>query len=107
MSQSEPLLWAPIPSRELNLWATFRSGQTFRWREIGDGGWLGVMGGSAVRLRAGDEGFWWQTYPTAGCWDLLSNYFALDVGLTALYADWIAADPRTEPAINRFSGLRI
>ena len=107
MTGARALVWAPIPGEKLNIDATLRSGQTFRWLRSENGDWLGPIGGLAVRIRAQEDGFWWQTYPEAGRWDEVERYFALDLDLERLYREWIAAEPRIEPAVRRFAGLRI
>jgi N-glycosylase/DNA lyase len=103
----EALVWAGIPAHVLNIPASLSSGQCFRWTRAAGGDWLGVIADSAVRLRHQDAGFWWQTYPVPGRWELLQRYFALDVDLEPLYAAWTVADPRIGPSLARFAGLRI
>jgi N-glycosylase/DNA lyase len=107
MTDSGALEWASIPARQLSFWATLRSGQTFRWHSGPSGDWLGVIGDSAVRIRACEDGFWWQTYPVHGRWEIIHRYFALDVDVESLYLKWKSAEPRIGPAIEKFSGLRI
>ncbi len=104
---ADELVWAPIPSARLNIDATLRSGQSFRWRRTEAGEWLGVVGDAAVRIRPEAAGFWWQTYPCSGQWERLAAYFGLDVDLDALYGQWIDAEPQVGPAIEVFRGLRI
>jgi N-glycosylase/DNA lyase len=101
------LIWADVPAHVLSIPASLCSGQCFRWTRTAGGDWLGVISDSAVRLRHDETGFWWQTYPVPGRWELLHRYFALDVDLEPLYAAWTAADPRIGPSLARFSGLRI
>ena len=101
------LEWSPTPATKLNIPATLLSGQCFRWRITSSNHWAGVTGDTVIRLVPAREGFWWQTYPVNGKWDLVSRYFALDVDLDALFQQWIAADPRIAQATRRFSGLRI
>ncbi len=107
----DKLEWAAIPSSTLNIPATLECGQNFRWARLisGDNSsdWIGVVEDFAVRLRPGESGFWWQTYPKNGQWDLLHRYFALDVDLGALYDDWIVQEPRIASSIARNAGLRI
>ncbi len=101
------LEWAAVPPRTLNIPATLASGQNFRWRFDDGGGWWGVIGDAAVHLRPEVDGFWWQTFPIPGRWELIENYFALDVDLERLYCDWIEREPRISGAIRRFAGMRI
>lgn len=106
MSQSE-LAWAAISSHVLNIPASLASGQAFRWRMNAAGEWLGVIADAAVRLRPCPDGFWWQTYPVPNRWDLLHRYFALDVDLESLYAEWERREPRIAPVTARWAGMRI
>src|ERR1051326_7571385 len=107
MTRSNGLNWAPIPAGQLNFWATFRSGQTFRWRERHDGEWRGVIADTAVRIRACEDGFWWQTYPEPDRWGHVRDYFALDVEIAKLYEEWTRSEERIAPAVESFRGLRI
>ncbi len=107
INHSEPMRWAPIPSCDLNFFATLHSGQTFRWRSLGISEWLGAAGDAVIRIRSREDGFWWQTYPSPDRWDVIDRYFALEVDLKSLYKDWRAAEPRIGGAIERFAGLRI
>jgi len=106
MSTSD-LLWAAIPSNTLNIPATLASGQAFRWRKNATGEWMGVIADAVIRLRPGRDGFWWQTYPVPNRWDLLQHYFALDVDLEALYAEWMQQEPRIARVISQWAGMRI
>jgi N-glycosylase/DNA lyase len=99
--------WADVPADRLDIPACLASGQCFRWRVSDEGEWRGVIGGTAVALRPKAEGFWWRTLPEPGGWDVLARYFALDVDLPRLHAEWTAGDPRIAPAVSRHPGLRI
>src|SRR5579862_5296077 len=101
------MLWAPIPARTLNISATLDSGQTFRWRTLECGDWVGAIGDVAVRLRPEPSGFWWQTYPAPGQWAPIERYFALDVDLEQLFEQWLVAEPRIARSIERYAGMRI
>ena len=100
------LEWAPIPPGACNIPLTLASGQSFRWKRAGDD-WLGVITGTAVRLRPVENGFWWQTYPAGGQWSRIFDYFALDVDLERISSGWSESEPRILPALQAFSGLRI
>ncbi len=101
------LNWSPVPEATLNLDATLRSGQSFRWRQSTAGEWLGVVADVALRLRPARNGFWWQTSPGPDQWDVVHDYFALDVDLERLSRGWILNDPRIASSVRRFGGLRI
>ncbi|KAM6977819.1 N-glycosylase/DNA lyase [Aplochiton taeniatus] len=47
---------------ELRLDLTLGCGQTFRWRETGEGHWTGVMGGQVWTLTQTDDALWYHTY---------------------------------------------
>lgn len=105
---AEPsLLWAAVPSSVLNIPATLRSGQCFRWQTAANGDWLGTVADTAIRLRPAQSGFWWQTYPQAQQWERVSRYFALDVELSTLAEEWSVREPRLSSALTRHVGLRI
>ncbi|KAL2101990.1 hypothetical protein ACEWY4_003751 [Coilia grayii] len=50
------------PRSELRLDLTLGCGQTFRWRETGDGHWTGVMGGRVWTLTQTDDTLWYHVY---------------------------------------------
>ncbi|XP_041941892.1 N-glycosylase/DNA lyase [Alosa sapidissima] len=50
------------PISELRLDLTLGCGQTFRWRETGDGHWTGVMGGRVWTLTQTDDTLWYYVY---------------------------------------------
>ncbi|HZO90000.1 MAG TPA: DNA glycosylase [Chthonomonadaceae bacterium] len=95
----------------INLPVTLSSGQSFRWRRDAEGIWWGVVGRSVVAARQEegrpDSPLYWQTFPEPGRQDIIADYFRLDVEVTALYAEWIAMEPRILPAIAAFRGLRV
>jgi N-glycosylase/DNA lyase len=98
---------ASVSSAELNVDLTLKSGQAFRWRSISDDTWIGAIDHLAVVIQPVEQGFLWQTYPENDCWDAIQRYFALDLNLTNAYAEWIKIEPRLEPMIRNWSGLRI
>jgi|SRR5579884_674482 len=97
--------------RPLNVAATLTSGQSFRWQRDADGIWWGVIGRSVVALQQEDgrtEGtLFWQTFPEPDRWQVITDYFRLDVDLDVLYAAWSAAEPRIAPSLAAYRGLRI
>jgi N-glycosylase/DNA lyase len=97
--------------RPLNLSLTLASGQSFRWRRDAADVWWGVIGQTVVALwqARGQPGrpLHWQTFPQNDRWDIVADYFRLDVDLDALYADWTKAEPRIADAVAAFRGLRI
>ncbi len=99
--------YADIPSYVLNIPLTLTSGQAFRWSKSHDGVWFGAAGDTAIFLAPSAQGFWWQTHPEPYRWDVIQRYFQLDVPLERLYDEWIVAEPRIAPILERFAGLRI
>ncbi|KAI1893033.1 hypothetical protein AGOR_G00139720 [Albula goreensis] len=51
---------------ELRLDLTLGCGQTFRWRETGEGHWTGVMGGRVWTLTQTEDTLWYHTYSAQG-----------------------------------------
>lgn len=100
-------LHANIDRSVLDIDLCLQSGQAFRWRKSSDGVWLGAIGDCGVTLLPGDNGFDWQTFPELGRWQVIESYFALDVPLHDLYADWVQSEPRIAPSLQRFEGLRV
>jgi N-glycosylase/DNA lyase len=101
------LNWSDTPRQQLNIADTLASGQCFRWEQTAEGEWIGVIEDSLIRLKPEEAGFWWETYPVTGRWELIHRYFALDVDLEGLYAEWRQSDPRIVPSLRRRAGLRI
>jgi N-glycosylase/DNA lyase len=97
--------------RPLNLSATLASGQSFRWRQEGTGVWWGVVGQTVIaawqEAHRPESALCWQTFPEPDRWNLLADYFRLDVDLDSLYEEWIAAEPRIAEAVTAFRGLRL
>ncbi|KAI5621949.1 N-glycosylase/DNA lyase [Silurus asotus] len=50
------------PKSELRLDLTLGCGQSFRWRETGEGHWTGVMGGRVWTLTQTDDTLWYHVY---------------------------------------------
>lgn len=95
----------------MELRATLTSGQAFRWREVAEGVWLGAAGTTAIALRQSPEDapfrFEWQTFPVPNQWEVVADYFRLEVPLEKLYGEWGGAEPSLAEAARRFRGLRV
>lgn len=95
----------------LDLVATLRSGQAFRWREDTEGVWWGTIEQTGVALwqvqNSPESSLFWQTFPEPNNLALIHNYFRLEVNLSELYVQWCQAEPRIATAIQQFRGLRI
>jgi N-glycosylase/DNA lyase len=86
---------------------TLASGQCFRWKRRADGWWTGVVGDTVVGIRQEGDRFDWWTYPDEGRWDLIQDYFQLDVDLGEIVGRIERADPAAGEAARRWSGLRL
>ncbi|NWS97080.1 OGG1 lyase, partial [Mionectes macconnelli] len=124
-----PSLWRclPCPPAELRLDLVLSSGQSFRWWESSPGAWTGVLGGRVWTLRQDRDRLWYTVYgeedeheeerdgcPAKGTKldgaetdRILRDYFQLDVGLSALYRKWEAADPLFCKVAKDFPGVRV
>lgn len=99
-----------LSREDLDLSATLRSGQTFRWTQDGDGAWYGVIDGRRrVRLWQDpeDDSLTWEADgPDAGA--AVRSFLRLDdADLPALAARWCAADPFFTEAWARHPGIRV
>lgn len=67
--------WRSIPClrSELRLDLTLGCGQTFRWRETGEGHWTGVMGGRVWTLTQTEDTLWYHVYSRHGNPDLING----------------------------------
>uniref|UniRef100_A0A8D2NIQ3 N-glycosylase/DNA lyase n=1 Tax=Zonotrichia albicollis TaxID=44394 RepID=A0A8D2NIQ3_ZONAL len=103
--------WLPCPPAELRLDLVLSSGQSFRWWESSPGAWTGVLGGRVWTLRQDGDRLWYTVYAAklnaAETERILRDYFQLDVGLSALYHAWGAADPLFRKVANDFPGVRV
>lgn len=91
-----------------------------RWWESSPGAWTGVLGGRVWTLRQDGDRLWYTVYEEEedrdGCAAkaakldaaetdrILRDYFQLDVGLSALYRAWGAADPLFRIVAKDFPG---
>ncbi|MDQ3327586.1 MAG: hypothetical protein M3506_03560, partial [Chloroflexota bacterium] len=90
----------------VNLGWTFACGQAFRWRDVGDGWWAGVVSGCVIRVRTAGDRIVYASYPdlAEGFWP---EYLRLDFDLARMYAELGASDPYARQAFERWAGLRI
>ncbi|MXZ90773.1 MAG: hypothetical protein F4Z05_04780 [Chloroflexi bacterium] len=96
-----------------NLELSLMMGQAFRWRELGDGWFSGVLGENLVHVRQNDGGIEYRVggpegeRRTTDADDaMLRRYFREDDDVAAIYAD-ISRDPKVATIIEEFPGLRI
>ena len=98
-----------------NLELSLMMGQAFRWCELGDGWFLGVIGENLVHIRQTDDGVEYRVggpegeRPAGDADDaMLRRYFRDDTDdVGAIYADISGRDPKLATIIEEFPGLRI
>ncbi|XP_031774389.1 N-glycosylase/DNA lyase [Apis florea] len=98
------------PSSELDLGATLKSGQSFRWF-CHNNGYRGVFDGCVWTLMQNDTHL---SYIVQGPLidsknydEILSEYFRLNECLTDLCKKWSAIDQHFKKSLNKISGVRI
>lgn len=105
---TEPLAGSiKISPEELDLVHTLTPGQSFRWKMDNHGWWTGVVQNRVIRIWREGELVRYQIYPNGTELSFIYDYFRLDVDLKELYKEFISADERIAPAIDRFKGLRV
>lgn len=72
-----------LPARDYDLAATLSSGQAFRWRESA-GGWDGIIGRRAVRLRQVANGIEVSSPAPVSDWNWARDYLQTEVDLAAV-----------------------
>lgn len=93
---------------DLDLGATLRSGQVFRWTRDADGAWAGTIGARRVRLGQENDAtlFWQADGPDAET--MIRDFLRLDdLDLPAQGEFWSAADPLFADAWARQPGIRV
>ena len=107
------MIWNELDctGKPLNLAATLKSGQAFRWRQDDAGTWWGTVRDTVLALSqlsgTPHSPVLWQTYPFLDQVELVTDYFRLNMKLDDLYFEWCEADPRMSPAVEKYRGLRI
>ncbi len=93
---------------DLDLAATLRSGQVFRWTQDSDGAWAGTIGTRRARFLQEDDGslFWEADGPDGerAIWEFLR---LKDADLPALAERWCAADEHFAEAWAQQPGIRV
>lgn len=94
---------------DLDLRATLRSGQTFRWTPGEDGSWTGTIRDQRVWLRQseGDGSLDWAADGPGGEAVIRDFLRLADVDLPALAADWRVRDPYFAASWARQPGVRV
>lgn len=88
-----------------NLDYTLDSGQTFRWKKIGEG-WEGVINGHWVRLEKHKQGIFAKVYGKVDNWHWLEDYLQVEVNLNEI-VNTFPPDKYLNAAVAECRGLRI
>lgn len=99
-------MFVPV-TKPLDLKATLKSGQSFRWREDGD--WfLGLVFGNAVKIRQLNDGIEFESAPDdeSKISSILKDYLSLEMDLDNVYRS-IGIDDQISEAIEKYHGMRI
>lgn len=107
--------WTPLntPSTELRLEFTLPTGQSFRWREVTPGEFIGVVGRRAVHIRQLSDNVEYCVISRAPGDDasedaaVIADYFNLSVCLTDLARGWSTADPHFARLAKALPGARM
>ncbi|KAJ3210703.1 8-oxoguanine glycosylase ogg1 [Dinochytrium kinnereticum] len=92
--------------KELRLDATLFSGQTFLWRETGPNQFTSVLKGHIVTLKQTSDDILVQSDSSEGeVYEILCNYFRLDIKLESLYTHWAERDVNFKKKAMRFEGI--
>jgi N-glycosylase/DNA lyase len=91
-------------SQPFNLDYTLNSGQTFRWRKIGDS-WYGTIGSTAVKVTQTKNTLQIESDEKLGE-EMVLRYFGLDDDLVRIYSS-ISKDSHIVAALKKYWGLRI
>ena len=93
-------------SQPLDLATTLSSGQAFRWRTDGAGGWTGVLDGELVRLRQDGRELLVESEAGVSMADRVLAYLRMDDDLPAIQAR-LCADQNVALGIQAYQGLRV
>ncbi|KAK9811557.1 hypothetical protein WJX72_005824 [[Myrmecia] bisecta] len=101
------------PSAELRLEFTLPTGQSFRWRQTGEGEYTGVVDRRVVRVQQLEDDVVYQVIARgegahpADDEAVLRDYFSLDASLAALSEEWAQQDARFRNIRAYFPGARV
>eukprot|EP00891_Asterochloris_glomerata_P001075 jgi/Astpho2/1075/e_gw1.00017.36.1_t len=101
------------PSEELRLEYTLPTGQSFRWRDMGEGLFTGVIGKRVVEMQQTEQDVLWrvvargQEAAAMGDAAALADYFNLGVCLAERAAEWARRDERFSRLRPFFPGARV
>ena len=89
-------------------------GQAFRWRELGDGWFSGVLGENLVHIRQTDGGVEYRVGGAEGERpanrkddEMLRRYFREDDDVAAIYEDIRSRDERIKRLVKQYRGMRV
>lgn len=96
-----------ISPQDLSCEVTLFCGQTFRWHQVGEAHWRGVVGDCVVELRQEDERLLYRIPAGNASTYLLHDYFQLWVPLPQLYLRWSQRDERFAQVSSYLPGVRV
>ena len=79
--------------------------QDFRWRQLNDGWYSGVLKGNIVHVRQSDGALEYRAHINLDA--LLTSYFRLDEDMDAIYAALSSLDPHIDSLIKAYPRLRL
>jgi N-glycosylase/DNA lyase len=91
--------------RDYDLAATLTSGQSFRWRRVGES-WLGVIGPHWVRLQSDEETIRVEAGAPVSDWSWLTDYLQFELDLEEMLATFPEDEPM-QVAVKNCRGLRL
>ena len=94
-----------IIDQPFHLDAVLYGTQDFRWRQLGDGWYSGVLSGNLVHVRQSGSGVEYRAHSDLNA--LLSSYFRLDDDIDAIHADISRHDDRVAKLVKQYPQLRV
>jgi len=101
-----------LKNQPLNLKYTLFCGQAFRWKDLGNSTYIGIIKNNLIILKQNEnKEFFWTNMSDNKDTDLKSDfiteYFRTEDNINSIYTHLIEADKTLEPIIEKFYGLRI
>ncbi len=105
--------WNRLPCRDnpLDLAATLKSGQCFRWSCDENGVWWNTIEDTILAVMQPEGAPYgdllWQTFPNRNNQKLVNEYFRFDVNINSFLPEWMRSETRTIREFENFKGLRL
>ena len=94
-------------SHPFNLQNCIEGRQDFRWHELPNGSYSGVLDNTLIHIRQSDDRLLYEATPDADLTGLLTSYFRLDDDLDAIYTEIAAHDDHIAALIQKYPGVRL